>query len=91
MAIPQINKFIIEIKIANHIYTPFIMDIFGAKKGSRVKRKWKKLHEGIHPGYDVIKMRAELITKRNNELVLLLRSQTPPNMSIRKALWRVII
>ena len=63
-AIIQINKFIIEINIANHMITPFVGDTVMTKKGSRVKKHYEKFPDGLHPGDELIKIWGEQIATR---------------------------
>ena len=55
-AIIQIDKFNIEINIANHMITPFVGDTVMTKKGSRVKKHYEKFPDGLHPGDELIKI-----------------------------------
>ena len=63
-AIIQIDKFIIEINIANHMITPFVGDTAMTKKGSRVKKHYEKFPDGLHPGDELIKIWGEQIATR---------------------------
>ena len=63
-AIIQINKFIIEINIANHMITPFVGDTVMTKKGSRVKKHYEKFPDGLHPGDELIKIWGDQIATR---------------------------
>ena len=64
-AIIQINKFIVEINITNHMITPFIADtVFTKKKGSRNKKFYSKLPDGLHPGEDLCTKWGEQIAQR---------------------------
>ena len=64
-AIIQINKFILEMNITNHMITPFIADtVFTEKKGSQNKKLYSKLLDGLHTGEDLCTKWGELIARR---------------------------
>ena len=63
-AIIQINKFIIEINLTNKMIIPFIADTVMTKKGSRNKKFYEKLPDGLHAGDELKKQWGELIAKR---------------------------
>ena len=46
----DINKLIVEININSNMITPFICDTIMFQSGSRLKRKYKKFPDGLHPG-----------------------------------------
>lgn len=62
--ITQINKFIVELNITNHMITPFIGDTVMTKKKSRVKKYYERLPDGLHPGEDLLKKWGEIIANR---------------------------
>ena len=92
-AIIQINKFIIEINIANHMITPFVGDTVMTKKGSRVKKHYEKFPDGLHPGDELIKIWGNKLLPELTQISLYpgappLQSRHPPKRMIKKTLLR---
>ena len=63
-ALIKINKFIVELNMENNMVTPFTADAVMQKKGSRVKKYYEKLPDGLHPGEELKKKWGKMIADR---------------------------
>ena len=63
-AIITIDKYIIEININNIMVTPFVADTVLTKKGSRNKKHYEKLPDGLHADDDLKEQWGKIIQAR---------------------------
>ena len=63
-AIITINNYIIEININNNMVTPFVADTVLTKKGSRNKKHYENLPDGLHADDDLKEQWGKIIQAR---------------------------
>ena len=63
-AIITVNKYIIELNINNNMVTPFVADTVLTKKGSRNKKHYEKLPDGLHADDDLKEQWGKIIQAR---------------------------